>query len=118
MSEQKISPTADFRGANYEPNVTVTKAELLQRLSERATPDPHQHLKPRNIDHAMLDYERERRNERRIEHLDKRLHVARVGMRRDHLRAAPNGHTKAQFNAKSLASERSETRSHERERER
>ena len=98
FEQRDIAARHDFRGANYEPPQTVTAQERLQLMRERAKPAPQQHLKPKGVDHARIDYTAMRLKERRINHIDTRLKVASLGMNRDHLKALNKGRAKAGFN--------------------
>lgn len=106
FEQRDIAAKHDFRGATYEPPRTVTAQERLQLMRERATPSPQQHLRPKGIDHAAINYAAERLKERRINHIDTRLKVASLGMKRDRLKAMNKDRAKARFNieAKSKAS--------------
>lgn len=106
FEQRDIAAKHDFRGAAYEPPQTVTAKERLELMRKRARPEPQQHLRPNGVDHAAIDYEAERRRERRIDHIDTRLNVARLGMNRDRTKAMNEGRAKAGFNSKSQTHDR------------
>jgi len=110
FEQRDIAAKADFRGANYEPNTSVTKAERDALVRYRARPQPELRPTPRGSVYVDLAAEGEKMRERRINHIDTRLRVADHQLRLDRLRATTKGHTKARFNAKA----QSQDKGHER----
>ena len=106
FDQRDIAAKHDFRGAAYEPPQTVSAQERLKLMRDRARPAPQQHLRPKGIDHAAIDHDAEKRRERRINHIENRLKVTRLGMNRDRMKAVNKGRAKAGFNRTSQGQER------------
>jgi len=100
FQQRDIAAKHDFRGAAYEPSVTVTAQERLDHIRNRARPAPQQHLRPKGFDHAHVQSQIEKWRERRIAHIDTRLKVADFGLNRDRMKAVNKGRAKAGFNSK------------------
>ncbi|PHR60980.1 MAG: hypothetical protein COA43_04875 [Robiginitomaculum sp.] len=89
------------REAHIEPSPIVTKSEVERLQALRAKPTPHQVLRPKYIDHAQIDNQMDKINERRLTHQKTRLMVADYQLNRDRLKAVNKGRAKASFNQKS-----------------
>lgn len=96
------------REAHIEPSPIVTKSEVERLQTLRAKPAPHQALRPKYIDHAQMDSQMDKINERRLTHQKTRLMVADYQLNRDRLKAVNKGRAKANFN------QNSKNRSHSR----
>lgn len=114
FDQRDIAAKHDFRGANYEPPMTVTAKERLDLMRERAKPTPQQHLRPKQFNHAQQQSAIERMRERRINHIETRLLVTQAGMQRDQRHAFNQGRAKASFDKASQSNNRSQSSSHER----
>lgn len=89
------------REAHIEPSPIVTKSEVERLQALRAKPAPQQALRPKYIDHAQIDSQMDKINERRLTHQKTRLMVADYQLNRDRLKAVNKDRAKASFNKNS-----------------
>lgn len=73
-----------FTHASKGPTPDIkTRAELLQRVHQRAKPAPQQHLRPPGLGTTVINRQVEAENEKRIATLRSSLYEKRLQLRRD-----------------------------------
>lgn len=97
------------------PNRTVTLAERLRIMRElNKKPAPQQHLVPRGVVRLTSDEQSKALLARRLEHVDRRLFVAKVGLNRNSQKAFNKHRAKTGFNRGAQATDKGNDKGHER----
>jgi len=92
-----MKPLRDAYRPSQPGRDIATKAELDQLSRNRATPEPHLHLRPDEAITSQVNEQVMNSNERRITDLEQRLQRMREGGERDFTLAAVHGRAKSDF---------------------
>lgn len=87
-------PSSNLSSGNCE---IATRAELLQRLAERATPAPELNLTPDRSTSLTVNTQAEAGNESRLVYLKSRLDRAGRELESDHVFSRLGGHARVDF---------------------
>lgn len=89
---------SNFAAISAKPSKIVTKAELLQRIRNRAVLKQQQHYTPNNGRSAYIKQQDDGLNENRITYLQKNLGKVRAKAMSNHRLSTMKGLTKTSFN--------------------